>query len=462
MTAETAETAARLERDHAGAIRASRRQMLWPLGLLVAVVVYLSYAWFAFDVPRLLAQSRLDRGLILAADSVAHKIHVRQDTDSEELEVSLEGTRGQDLAPLPDWITRESGRLRVALGDGIAVERFGNTTVLEGPGFEPITVTLDGERVVTRGALPEWASANERKFEARPSLFKRVRVTKSKLEIHRYFFGWENFFFEFGSPLRGSGPVQLAALALSDQRLDADMPNWQFIFQSFWYNMEWQHGDVYRALLETVIMATLGTIVGSLVALPLAFVAAANFNRIMPLRMAVRRLFDFLRGIDMLIWSLIFIRAFGLGPLTGVLAIAFTITGELGKLFSEAIENIEDKPVDGVKSTGASPVQSYRFGVIPQILPIFMAQSLYYLESNTRSATIIGALGAGGIGLKLVETLRTGRDWENTLYIILLTLLVVVLMDIGSGWLRRRLIAPNPERRPEADAATKAAKARAL
>jgi ABC-type proline/glycine betaine transport system permease subunit len=154
----------------------------------------------------------------------------------------------------------------------------------------------------------------------------------------------------------------------------------------------------------------------------------------------VRRVFDVLRGIDMLIWSLIFIRAFGLGPLTGALAIAFTDTGSLGKLFSEALENVDDKQIEGVHATGASQMQRYRFGVIPQILPVFLSQGLYFLESNVRSATIIGALGAGGIGLMLVETMRTSRDWENTLYIIILTILVVFAMDAMSGWLRRRLI----------------------
>jgi phosphonate transport system permease protein len=154
----------------------------------------------------------------------------------------------------------------------------------------------------------------------------------------------------------------------------------------------------------------------------------------------VRRLFDVLRGIDMLIWSLIFIRAFGLGPLTGALAIALTDTGTLGKLFSEALENIEEKQVEGVRSTGASRIQTYRFGVIPQILPIFVSQGFYYLESNTRSATVIGALGAGGIGLMLVETMRTQRDWKNTAYIIILTVALVMAMDGASNALRRRLI----------------------
>ena len=116
------------------------------------------------------------------------------------------------------------------------------------------------------------------------------------------------------------------------------------------------------------------------------------------------------------------------------------MVGELGKLYSEAIENIDEHQVEGVRSTGASNAQNYAFGVIPQIMPVFISQTLYYLESNTRSATVIGALGAGGIGLMLVQTIQTSKDWENTLYLIVLTLLVVIMMDVISGWLRRRLL----------------------
>jgi phosphonate transport system permease protein len=174
--------------------------------------------------------------------------------------------------------------------------------------------------------------------------------------------------------------------------------------------------------------------------LPLAVVAASNFTPSLILRFLVRRLFDFLRGIDMLIWSLIFIRSFGLGPLTGALAIAFTDTGTLGKLFSEALEGVDKQQMEGVRATGANRWQFYRFGVIPQIIPVFLSQCLYYLESNVRSATIIGALGAGGIGLMLVETMNTQQDWENTLYLIVLTICLVMAMDKLSGMLRRRLI----------------------
>ena len=247
-------------------------------------------------------------------------------------------------------------------------------------------------------------------------------------------------FSPFNSELYDLSVGELVALSFGGAWLKADRPNWRYIFDTFWNNPDWQHGAVFVALLETILMAVLGTFTAAFVGLPLALLAAANFTPSGTLRFFVRRLFDFVRGIDMLIWSLIFIRAFGLGPLTGALAIAFTDTGTLGKLFSEALENIDNRQAEGVQATGANRMQRYRFGVIPQILPVFLSQGLYYLESNTRSATVIGALGAGGIGLLLVETMRTARDWENTLYIISLTVVVVMLMDSLSGWLRRRLI----------------------
>ncbi|MEL6792956.1 MAG: ABC transporter permease subunit, partial [Pseudomonadota bacterium] len=128
------------------------------------------------------------------------------------------------------------------------------------------------------------------------------------------------------------------------------------------------------------------------------------------------------------------------GPLTGSLAILLTDTGTFGKIFSEALENVDDKQIEGVRSTGARPIQRYRFGVIPQITPVLLSQLLYYLESNTRSATVIGAIVGGGIGLMLTQAIITQKDWEEVTYYIILIILMVMLMDTVSGWLRRKLI----------------------
>ncbi|MEO1307932.1 MAG: phosphonate ABC transporter, permease protein PhnE [Pseudomonadota bacterium] len=193
-------------------------------------------------------------------------------------------------------------------------------------------------------------------------------------------------------------------------------------------------------MLETIFMALIGTMIACAVGLPLAFMAARNVQPLGPVRFALRRLFDLLRGIDTLIWSLIFLRAFGPGLFTGIFAIAFTDTGTMGKLMSEAVENADNKQREGIQSTGASTVQQHRFGILPQIMPIFVSQSLYYLESNTRGAVIIGAMGAGGIGLQFLGALQTGSDFENVAYMALLVLVTVMLMDAASARLRRALI----------------------
>ena len=428
----------------AAAVAASvrRRSLLVILGL-AAVSGYLAYAWVAFDVSGLIGSARPDRAVILGLDSFAHKIHVEQDMRAGKLTVSVEGERTATYQAPPDWVAVDGDRTTIDLDDGYAVTIEGAQATFAIPGYGTVVSRIEDGRIVSAlppGPVPGWMSLHSAKFDARPTLGRRLQVSRTRIEVHRYFFGWENFFFPFNSELRQYSVGGLFDLAVSGDRLVQDIPNWRFILDSFLGNPDWLHGEVLIALFETILMAVLGTLTAAFVGLPLAFMAAANFTPSIVVRAVVRRLFDFLRGIDMLIWSLIFIRAFGLGPLTGALAIAFTDTGTLGKLFSEALENIDDKQVDGVRATGANRLQRYRFGVIPQILPVLVSQILYYLESNTRSATVIGALGAGGIGLLLVETMRTSKDWENTSYIIALTILVVIAMDGMSRWLRRRLI----------------------
>jgi phosphonate transport system permease protein len=203
----------------------------------------------------------------------------------------------------------------------------------------------------------------------------------------------------------------------------------------------WRHGDVAWAIGETILMAFLGTFGAGLVALPLAFLGTRNFMPILAIRFAARRFFDFVRGVDSLIWTVVLARAFGPGPLTGALAILITDTGTFGKIFSEALENVDEKQIEGVSSTGAKPIQRYRFGVIPQITPVLLSQLLYFLESNTRSATIIGAITGGGIGLLLTQAIITQKDWEEVSYYIVLIIVMVMFMDWFSGWLRKRLIS---------------------
>ncbi|AQQ02523.1 phosphonate ABC transporter, permease protein PhnE [Roseibium algicola] len=422
-----------------------RRRAWLTVVVPLAIFTYLVYTWFAFGVPELLSRAQPERAVILATDSVAYKVHVTKSFRDNEFEVAIEGERTAtyDNAKVPDWVQLSGENGVVDLGDGYKVEIDGRAALFTIPGYGVVegTATADGvETVLPAGPAPDWIKIDPRKLDVRPTLDRRLQVTKTKIEVHNYFGGWENFWFPFRSPLYGMSFSQLYALALSSDRMDPETSNIWFIVNEFLENPDWQHGKVLTALFETIMMAVLGTLTAAFFGLPLAFLAARNFTPSKLLRFGTRRLFDFLRGIDMLIWSLIFIRAFGLGPLTGALAIAFTDTGSLGKLFSEALENIDNKQVEGVRATGANQIQRYRYGVIPQILPVFVSQVLYYLESNTRSATVIGALGAGGIGLLLVETMKTSRDWENTSYIIILTIFVVILMDQTSGWLRRKLI----------------------
>ncbi len=138
-------------------------------------------------------------------------------------------------------------------------------------------------------------------------------------------------------------------------------------------------------------------------------------------------------------------RAVGLGPLAGVLAIATTDIGILSKLFAEAIENVDRKQVDGVQATGANAVQRMRFGIIPQVLPIMISNVLYMFESNTRSATILGIVGAGGIGFHLSDRIRAHR-WDEVGFIIIMIIVVVALIDFVSHMLRSRLIKAGTDR----------------
>jgi phosphonate transport system permease protein len=260
----------------------------------------------------------------------------------------------------------------------------------------------------------------------------RLTVTRNRTEVFKYTTGWELFFFTLDSPYHSMSWGQIASSALSGQA--------GAIMQDFWTNKMWRHGDVAWAIVETILMAFLGTFGAAIIALPLGFLAAKNFTPLGTLRFAARRVFDFLRGVDGLIWTIVLSRAFGPGPLTGALAILLTDTGSFGKMFSEALENVDDKQIEGVASTGAKPLQKYRFGVIPQVTPVLLSQILYYFESNTRSATIIGAITGGGIGLFLTQAIITQKDWEEVSYYIILIVIMVIAMDTLSGWLRRKLI----------------------
>ncbi len=426
----------------ADASRLFFRKRLLAFGVPGLLLVYLTYVFFAFDVPGLADRMRLDNAATLVSDAVSYKTHVTRDNRSGAVTVAKEGERkgAYPEGETPEWVTIDGDRTFITLPEGHAAE-FGpdNTAVYIHPEFGRIEASVSrasGVQVsLPEADLPDWVSYSSSRLDIRTEA-GRLTVTRNRTEVFRYFWGWELFWFTLDSPYHDHGPLQIAF----GPQLDPERTNLEGAWEDFWNNAMWRHKDVVWALGETILMAFLGTMGAALIALPLAFLAAKNFAPLMIVRQAVRRVFDFVRGVDALIFTILLSRAFGPGPLTGALAILITDSGSFGKLFSEALENVDKKQIEGVASTGAKPLQRYRFGVVPQIAPILLSQVLYFLESNTRSATIIGAITGGGIGLLITQAINTQKDWEEVSYYIVLVILMVIAMDWISGKIRARLI----------------------
>jgi phosphonate transport system permease protein len=198
-------------------------------------------------------------------------------------------------------------------------------------------------------------------------------------------------------------------------------------------------GSYAAALGETVAISFLGTFLAAIIAVPAAMLAAKNVVANSIVHFFARRSLDTIRGIDVLIWALIFVNVVGLGPFAGILAIAASDFGTFGKLFSEAFENADKKPVEGITSAGGRGIHGFRFGLLPQVLPVIASQVLYYFESNTRSATIIGIVGAGGIGLYLSNEIQQA-EWQHVSFLILMILVTVAIIDFISTRLRFAII----------------------
>ena len=203
-------------------------------------------------------------------------------------------------------------------------------------------------------------------------------------------------------------------------------------------------------LLQTLGMAFLGTLLAALGALPLGGLAAKNVVPHWLLHFGVRRGLDGLRGLDALIWALVFVHVVGLGPLAGVMALAMSDVGTLAKLFAEALENVDRQPVEGTRAAGANRAEVLRFGMLPQVLPVFASHTLYFFESNVRSASILGVVGAGGIGYHLAERIRQ-NNWDEVAFLVLMILAAVTAIDAASRALRLRIIhgatgIPSPRR----------------
>ena len=200
---------------------------------------------------------------------------------------------------------------------------------------------------------------------------------------------------------------------------------------------QWE--DIVRGLGESVAMAFLGSTLAMFIAVPLGLLGAGNVVVNTLAHFSIRRVFDGFRGMDQLIWALAFVRAFGLGPLAGVLAITAAEIAVLAKLFAEAIENADSRQPEAITAVGGTHILRIRFGLLPQVLPVMLAQYLYQIESNTRSASILGVVGAGGIGLQIAERIKV-RYWDEVLFIILLILVTVGVIDAISSRIRRRII----------------------
>jgi phosphonate transport system permease protein len=189
---------------------------------------------------------------------------------------------------------------------------------------------------------------------------------------------------------------------------------------------------------ETILISYVGTLFGAVLAFALNFFAAENTSPAPWLRFIVRRALEFARTVPGIVFALIFVIAFGLGPMAGVLAIAIHSTGALGKLFSEIVENADMKPVEGVRSTGASWLSCMRFAVLPQVAAGYASYALLRFEINVREASVMGFVGAGGIGQELVVAIRKFY-YSDVSAILLMIILTVFVIDIGTGWMRGRL-----------------------
>ncbi|QKV55471.1 phosphonate ABC transporter, permease protein PhnE [Comamonas antarctica] len=195
---------------------------------------------------------------------------------------------------------------------------------------------------------------------------------------------------------------------------------------------------LWAPALETLQIAIWGTLLSILLALPLSFIAASNLHSWHGLRRATRQFLNVVRSINELILALVFVSAVGLGPFPGVLALALHGMGMLGKFFAESIEEIDNGPLEALRSAGASQLQVIAFGVVPQAITAWIAVVLYRFEVNLRSATVLGMVGAGGLGFELVASLKLFRYQETATCIIVITLMVI-LADLASNALRSRI-----------------------
>jgi phosphonate transport system permease protein len=230
------------------------------------------------------------------------------------------------------------------------------------------------------------------------------------------------------------GPVNLRRLPM----LVTNSGNLRELIGAFAHPDLGDMGQYVADMWLTVQMALWGTGIAVVIAIPLGLAAARNISPIW-VQQPVRRFLDVLRSLPELVIGLAFIVTIGLGPLTGVLALAINTGGVLGKLFSEAVETVAPGPIEGVRATGAAPLQEIVWGVVPQVAPLWTSYALYRFESNARSATVLGFIGAGGIGEELFNSMNAFQ-FSQTAAMVIVIVVAVTLIDLLSQAMRSRLI----------------------
>jgi phosphonate transport system permease protein len=202
---------------------------------------------------------------------------------------------------------------------------------------------------------------------------------------------------------------------------------------------KWDFVDViWKPAIETLYVALWGNVLATMVGLPLGLLAAGTVTRSKILRSSAMGILNIFRSISELIWAILFVAAVGLGPFPGALALGMNYGGILGRLYAEAIENVDNGPIEAMEATGASRLQVILFAIFPQALPQFVTYNLYWFEVGVRSATVLGMVGAGGIGFELITSIRL-FEWREVGLILLFILGMVTIIDHASTFIRSRL-----------------------
>ncbi|WP_037283342.1 phosphonate ABC transporter, permease protein PhnE [Saccharibacillus sacchari] len=246
----------------------------------------------------------------------------------------------------------------------------------------------------------------------------------------------------------GAGIIVLFIWSLSSLQFDGIQEYGVQVMKSIWEGFthpDWDYvympegEDLLRGLLETLVISILGTFISAFLCIPFAFWASNNMSRLGIVSGSGKFVLTVIRVFPEIIMAILFIVAVGPGAFAGVLALGVHSIGMLAKLYSETIEAVDNGPREALIASGASKLQVLRFAVLPQVIPQFISYALYRFEINIRSATVLGLVGAGGIGTPLIFALQT-RNWSRVGIILLGIVVLVIIIDLISGWLRRRII----------------------